>query len=604
MTDSKSRYADPGGDQSGRGVLIRALLRRWWLVVLCVVVGAGSAGFISARQQKQYQATAKLLFRDDISPDQSLQTALGFSPSATVADPTQQAATNVALISADTVSTMTAEALGGHPSAGTIQSEIGVSEVGQSSVVSITATDPFPARAATLANTFAHEVIIFRQNADRSLINSGIEGLQHDLNALSPQARSGPSGQNLTHRIEQLTSLVGLQTGGVEIAQTASAPSTPALPRTKMNIAAGGVLGLILGIALAIVFYRLDRRPKTPEEIADAYRLPLLGVVPRTPALRSGDSDLMAEEAFRAVRARLQYFNVDRGISSVLVTSATQGEGKSTVAWQLARVIAMTRKSTVLLLETDLRRPVFADKHGLDPSPGLSELLTHDIGLDDVIQKVSAGAPDLRGGPAAETRNGSALAAPVRGARNRAVANGNGAGHPDNGAEHLAQPAKRGAHSAPDELGPTIDVITAGSLPPNPADLVESDAMSDLLRKLSDRYDFIMLDSPPGPVVSDTLPLMSHVDGVIVVSSLRHVTRRGAERLLEELESVHARPLGVVVNQAKPLREGYYGYGYRSPQAARTASVAAPPGADESTGTVASVDEADRDADEPQPTRA
>jgi capsular exopolysaccharide synthesis family protein len=211
-------------------------------------------------------------------------------------------------------------------------------------------------------------------------------------------------------------------------------------------------------------------------------------------------------EPFRLLRARLRYFNVDRNIQSVLVTSAAPSEGKSTVAWHLALASAASGDSRVLLIEADLRRPTLARQRGVNPMPGLAELLTHDLPLHEVIQRVPVGA------------------------------------------------------AGEDEAA--LEVIAAGLVPPNPAALIESKRMSDLLQFLFREYDFVVIDTPPTSVVSDAMPLVPQVDGVVVVSRFAQTTREAATRQRQDLEELRAPLLGFVVNGVRGAEGGYYGYGY------------------------------------------
>jgi receptor protein-tyrosine kinase len=190
------------------------------------------------------------------------------------------------------------------------------------------------------------------------------------------------------------------------------------------------------------------------------------------------------------------------------VTSHAAGAGKSTIAWNLARVTASS--SNVLLLETDLRNPTLARQHRLPVGPGLAELLTHQVELDDAIQSkpLSVGS--------------------------------NGARAPER----------------------KLDVIVSGAAPPNPAELIESQTMRDVLSQLTERYDLIVIDTAPVGVVSDAYPLLQKVDGVIVVARMGESTRDSAERIREQLDRLDAPVLGVVANAVKVRRGGKYGYGY------------------------------------------
>lgn len=527
-------------------------------MLLCFVAGAAAAGFVASRETKQYQATSQLLFRNDSAPDQSLQAVFGLPGSATAPDAAQQAATNVAAVSLGTVADLTASALGQNLTGADVASQVSVAEVGQSNIISITATDSSPTRAATVANTYARQYIAFSQSVDRSLVLNALHAVEQQLANLAAPLRP-TAGRALTSRIQQLSALAGLQNGNAQLVGSASVPSSPSSPNTKQNIGLGGLLGLIVGVALAVLLYRLDRRAKDPEEIAEAYDLPLLGVVPRTRELRTRRRDLrtwrrdgakswttflpaQTADAFRAVRARLRYFNVDHELRSLLVTSAVEGEGKSTVARQLARVVAMQGNAKVLLIETDLRQPSLADAHGLQGVPGLAELLSGGSEVETVIQHVPAS-----GGGLAARRNGHA-------------ASGNGAA----AGEYTLTEYRADADRADEEV-PMMDVIVAGAIPPNPSELLDSDAMLELVHTLADRYSLMILDAPPGSVVSDMLPLVSLVSGVIVVSSMRHGTRDAAEPLRSQIESAGASMLGVVVNNAKrPRRDQYSGYRRRN----------------------------------------
>ena len=177
------------------------------------------------------------------------------------------------------------------------------------------------------------------------------------------------------------------------------------------------------------------------------------------------------------LRARLRYFNVDRDIHSVLVTSAAPGEGKTTVAWNLAASSAGAGSRTILL-EADFHQPSIAARIGIRPRPGLSELLSGQSSLAESVQQVTV-----------ENRQ--------------------------NGKTGMRQ----------------LDVIVAGSHPPNPVELLESDGMARLLEDLSGDYDLVVIDSPPLPILADAIPLAKMVNGVIIVGRVNKTTRDEAQAL-------------------------------------------------------------------------
>jgi capsular exopolysaccharide synthesis family protein len=207
-------------------------------------------------------------------------------------------------------------------------------------------------------------------------------------------------------------------------------------------------------------------------------------------------------EAFRMLRTRLRYFATDRELRSLVVTSAVRGEGKSTVARNLASTVTASG-SRVLLVEADLHGPTLARDLGLRPAPGLAEALRAGSPVEEAIQPI----------PVEDRSNG--------------------------------------------ELpGRSLDVLVAGATPPNPSELLESGDMADLLRGLADRYELIIIDTPAAAVLADAIPLMKLADGVIVVGELGRTTLDDAIQLREQLETFDLPVLGVVANRIRGNRRG------------------------------------------------
>lgn len=485
--------------------VLRMLRRRIRVVVICALLVPLAAVAFSVSQQKEYAATASLLFRDP-QLDQKLFGSTVFAPSN---DPAREAATNAKLVSLDVVAARTSKALHGRMSASAISGEISVEPAGQSDVVSITATDPDPAFAARLANSFAQQFIAFRRDADRSKIASAQQLVQQQIDRLDPRSRDGRQGSALRARDEQLRILAALQTGNAELVQPATTPAAPSSPKPVRNGIIGLLLGLIMGVGLALLLERIDRRLKDSKEVSDLFGRPVIGVIPESRELSRAEQrfdDLPTNEAepMRMLRANLRYFNVDREIHSVLVTSAAPGEGKSTVAKHLASAAANTGER-VLLLEADLRRPTLKTRMRLAGNAGLSQVLAGTRTLSEAIETVS-----LDG--SAESR--------------------------------------------------TLDVLASGPLPPNPTDLIESERMRQVLGAVSERYDLVVIDTPPTSVVSDAIPLVKSSDGVLVVSRLGKTTRDSLAHLRDQLNNLGAYVLGVVVNSVGRGGASGYGYGY------------------------------------------
>lgn len=484
---------------------LAVLRRRAPILAICLLLTPAAAYAFSASRQKEYSSSASLLFRDP-QFDQKLFGSTALPPST---DPDREAATNVRLVSLEAVAGRTARALG-RLDGPKIQQKVKAAADGQSNVVSITATDPDPRFATRIANIFAEQYIEFRRAADRSKIRQARDLIRRQLNGLRPGQEGGGRARQL---LQQLDVLGSLQTGNAELVQRAHVPDSPSSPKTARNTVVGLVLGLLLGVGLALLMERLDRRVRDPKEFETIFDRPVLAAVLESRILAKSKSSVERlaageREAFRMLRANLRYFNVDHDVGSILVTSAAPGDGKTTVAWNLATTAAELG-GRVLLVEADLRHPGIAQGLGMRQARGLSTVLAGEASLADALQEVPL--PDRQNGRAART----------------------------------------------------LEVLLSGPLPPNPSDLLESDRMRELISAWEQRYDLVVIDTPPMSVVSDAIPLIKEVGGVIVVGRAGKTTRDAAARLSEQLGNLKAPFLGIVVNGLKSDGEGYgYGYGY------------------------------------------
>lgn len=519
--------------------LLAIFRRRAWVIAFAFLLVTGATIAFSLLQEKQYSASASLLFRDP-QLDQKLFGSTFLEESS---DPAREAATNVSLVALDAVAAQTAAKLEGS-TGDEIDEKVDVAAEGQSDLVAVTATDPDPRFAATVANTFAQEYIEFRQDADREKIREAQRLVEDEVEELEASGARESELESLEQRLDQLTVLASLQTGNAELVQEAQPPESASSPNLLLNGALGAVVGLLLGGALALFLDRLDRRIREPGEIEEIVKRPVLGVIPHSRALPEEGADVStlppAEfEAFRIIRANLRYFNDSSHASSVLITSAEPGDGKTTVAWNLAAAAASAGGS-VALVEADLRRPALEKRLNVEAASGLSAVLAGAAEVESAVVRV-----------------------PITGRRDGR------------------------------EPGEAVDVIFAGPLPPNPTDLIESERMEELLRRLEIRYDAVFIDTPPVAVVSDAIPLMTRVGGILVVSRLNRTSRDALGRLTNQLENLRARTLGVVVNGFSPRGRGYgygYGYAYSSPPPSRDrpagGTVTAYPGRQNGEGVV------------------
>ncbi len=486
---------------------LSVLRRRVPLIVLCGVVVAAAAYGFSKHETKKYTAAASLSFTSN-SLNQQLAGLQSTGGNAVV-----QQVNNVELVRLGNMAEKTAAALGRGLTPQQVASSISVSGSGESAVVTVEATADSPTLAAAIANTYSREFVGEQQSANRQSLRSALNLVTKQLAALPKAQRYGVDGLDLQERAQTLHLLVGLKYGNVQVAQEAIPPSAPTSPKTSRNTALGLVLGLLIGLGLAFVLERLDRRIRGPEDLAEIYGLPMLGVVQESGALsasarrKGGRGPYLPPgeaEAFNLIRAHLRFFNVDHDLRTIVVASASPEDGKTTVALHLAESAA-NMGSQVLLLEADLRRPSLSQWFGLQGGLGLTDVLIGSSSLEHAIASIELPVP------------GKA-------------------------------PGRR-----------TLDILTAGAMsPPNPGELIESQTMWVLLERARRIYDLVVIDTPPLTAVSDAFPLLSKVDGVVLVGRIGHSRRDAAEQLHRVLASREAPVLGVVANGSRVTVAGSY----------------------------------------------
>src|SRR4051794_11092043 len=247
-----SQPAVPSGpdDESAVQNLAASLRRRMAILVLAIIALPVGALAYSLTAEKQYTATAKLLFRDP-GFDQRLFGGQVLAPSV---DPAREAATNVGLVSLDTVAQRAAESLKDRRlTPEELKGKVTVAAQGQSNVVAVDATDPDPVFAALLANTVASQYIVFRREADRKKISQAVGLVRRQLENLTPERRNGREGRSLSRQVEQLGVLAALQTGNAERVQRAEVPDEPSSPQVVRNVILALLVGIVIGVGLALL---------------------------------------------------------------------------------------------------------------------------------------------------------------------------------------------------------------------------------------------------------------------------------------------------------------------------------------------------------------
>jgi Mrp family chromosome partitioning ATPase/capsular polysaccharide biosynthesis protein len=500
---------------------LRVLRTQRLLIIGLTIAFAAAAFLVSSLQTKEYTAEAALSFRD-IGQDLSL---IGEDSIPQLA-PDQRAAINAERVTRTSVANQVRSDLGTDLTTDQVKDAVSTQIGTRTNFVIIQGTSEDPAFAAKLANAYADQVEAVDLQEVRQRIDNVLAGLRSNLKASSGKTDQASLLQQQIFQ-QQITQLQAVRELAlpVEIARPAETPSKPSSPRTARNTVLGAIVGLAFGLLAAFLRDSLDRRLRKTDEVQAELRLPVIGRVPDDALGEVGFANGSADdaeghlEAFRVLRANLEFLQADNPMRTVLVTSGLPEEGKSTVAMALAGAAAVAGKRT-LLVECDLRRPCFADRLGLDPEPGLTDYLVGQAEPADVLQVVKLISPSSVNGDQEPMRT--------------------------EGAEEQAN----------------LVCITAGSAAPLPAELLGSDRFSSFLSKVSTAYDLVVLDTSPILSVVDALELVPQVDALVVCVRLARTTREEARAAREALAHVPGRPTGVVVTGVRPDDESYYGYHY------------------------------------------
>lgn len=307
----------------------------------------------------------------------------------------------------------------------------------------------------------------------------------------------------LMKKLKEMDITGGLSDNNISIVEVALAPGAPISPNKPRNVVIGAILGILLGLGAALYLEVFDRTVQNHEDAERYLRLPVLaslfwvkaGEKIRDPFTLAFDHPTSAEsEMFRTLRTNIKFSRPEGAVGAILLTSSGPDEGKSTISSNLGITLAGGTKRT-LIVDADFRKPKQHRIFGLRNGPGLVEVLVGEADLDDVVQ-------------------------PTR------VKN--------------------------------LSVIPRGSNPPNPAELLDSDRMREIVQTLRERFDLVIFDSPPVGSVSDALILADQVDGTILVVEAGKFEAGFVLRAKEQIEKARGRILGIVINKTKRERLGYY----------------------------------------------
>ena len=500
-------------------------LRKWWWLIVAATVVATVSSFLATRQQPFiYTARATLMV------GRAIQSTNPQDYEITASQQLGQTYANLA---------------GRRPIKEGVQAALGLERlpaytakmVPNAQLLEIQVIDTDPGRAAA-ANEVANQLILQtpaeerdlqqrRQYLSRELVESEtvMDDTKAEIQRLRTEMASMFSARQIadtqgqiaaleqklaSYRNAYLTSLDFVQ-GGVntlQVVEPAEAPRSPSGPNKRATIVLAAVIGLALALAAAYLLEYLDDTLKSPDDVRKATELTTLGAVPAVKGLDANaplpmqvEGQSAAAEAYRVLRTNLQFVGVGKPLRTLMITSPEPSEGKSTTAGNLAAALAHAGKQ-VILVDADLHRPLQHRLFALPNNQGLTTaLLDGDAGLANLLQATAI---------------------------------------------------------------PGLSVLTTGPLPPNPAELLGSARMHELIDALAARCDMLIFDTPPVMALADAAVLGSQVDGVLMVLAAGQTRREMAHRAVAALQQANARVVGALLNRVPTNAGGYYYYYYRS----------------------------------------
>jgi polysaccharide biosynthesis transport protein len=499
----------------GRGVW------RWkWLVVAITCSSALVAYVYSSQQAPQYMATAQLVYVQPVDPTNPLTPAY----TSNAQDLAIETAVNV--VEAPVIVDNARSILGGLRSSGYRVSAItsGATSTNLTgSVIKLSATGANPNDAAAVANAYAQAMVDWRKAQQLDRLKVAEQAVQARLNTFTSATSKRTSDYTLLQQnLQNLRLLEPTVTADLQIIAPATAPAESFTPKPRRSAAEGLGVGLFASVVLALVVSQLASKVQSQREAGESLGLPIIGAVPEIPR-RSWDNgrpvvlthpDGRAAEALRLVRSNLDYLNAD-DVSSLLVTSATAGEGKTMMVCNLAVTMAMAGKK-IVVVDGNLRRPRVHEYLNVSNDVGLSSVAAGTVSIGDALRAVD-------------------LPATLRGSRN-------------------------GDGSVRDEsVRVTSDrrlvVLTAGPRVADPGELVASKQFGTIIRGLTaTKVDFVIVDSPALLEVGDAATMASQVEGLIVVASLVRARRSTLREAQDVLAPLPCRKLGVVLVRARQER--------------------------------------------------
>ncbi len=504
--------------------------RKWLILAVAILVAAGTYEYYK-RQRPTYKATTQLFLGG--SAEQAALSS-GGGGKATLSG--RALADQVGLINSSVIGLGVHKRLRAEGNLGAATGKATATSSASSDFITITTEAHKPRAAAALANAYA-AAYIARQRADyRRSVQAQISTVRQQLRRIeAPPGKGGKvststsstiQSASLASKISQLESTLSSY-AGVQQVSPAKAEPLPISPKPKQNAIFGFVLGLILASIAAYALSRFDRRLRSLADVESMFHTEILAALPavRSPVVRPDGSRAPAKsllEPLRRLHTTLQLGHVsERARESaprVLVfLSPDAGDGRSTLVANLARV-QCEAGGRVAVVEADFRRPSLAKLLDAPGQYGLADVVTGRISLGEAMQVVKSNQ-DL------SVADGSAPAA-------------------DGAVSTMVESSTLGSLS-----------LLVGGAAANPPALLGGQAMADLVQSLAEEYDHVLIDAPPPLEVSDVMPLLQLVDGIVLVARIGHTRDVSARRMAQLLDRTATAPVLGAVGNCVPRKD-------------------------------------------------
>jgi succinoglycan biosynthesis transport protein ExoP len=496
---------------------VRVVRRRKWIIAQAVILVPLAAVLLALRQEPLYRSSADvLLSRQNIAASLN-----GMSDPTLYYQPERVAQTQAELARVPALAERVVRAAGieGITPPGLLGSS-SVSPDPISDLLRFAVVHTEPAVAEALATEYARQYTRYKSEFETAAVVRAREDLSDRIAELAAEGEEGSDlYDNLLEKEQQLKTIEALQTSTAFLVRPA-AGAVQIQPKPFRYGALGLLVGIVLGLGLALLRDALDTRIRNTEEI-ERLGMPLLARLPEPSRRlrRANKLAMLAEpnspqgESFRMLKTNLEFANLERRARTILITSAVQSEGKSTTIANLA--VAFARGGTrVILVDLDLRRPILDRFFNLGRRPGLTQVALGHSDLDEALTPV---------------------ALPGTGA--------NGAG---NG-------------KAPRAGEGSLHVLASGPIPPDVGEFVGTEALAEILADLRERADLVLVDAPPLLGLGDARVLSTRVDAMLLATRLSVLRRPMVKELERVLAACPAAKLGFVVTGAE--QEAGYGDG-------------------------------------------